>query len=64
MWIANYDNKDVKWEQAQSLNLGIDFTLFNNKLGGSFDVYNKKTKDLLYVLNLPAQAIGGGQSPL
>ncbi|MGN7783727.1 SusC/RagA family TonB-linked outer membrane protein [Niabella sp. 22666] len=63
VWIANYDNKDVKWEQAQSVNLGIDFTLFNNKLGGSFDVYNKKTKDLLYVLNLPAQAIGGGQSP-
>lgn len=63
VWIANYDNPDVKWEQAQSLNLGLDFTLLHHKLDGSFDVYNKTTKDMLYLLDLPAQAIGGGQSP-
>ncbi|WP_300604464.1 TonB-dependent receptor [Niabella sp.] len=63
VWTYAYDNPDIKWEQAQSLNLGIDFTLFRHKLDGSFDVYNKKTVDMLYKLDLPAQAIGGGSSP-
>ena len=63
VWISNYDNTDIKWEQAQSINLGLDFTLLDNKIDGSVDVYNKNTKDLLYVLNLPAQAVGGGTSP-
>ncbi|WP_245729164.1 SusC/RagA family TonB-linked outer membrane protein [Niabella drilacis] len=63
VWISGYANPDVKWEQAQSLNVGIDFTLLKHALDGSFDVYNKKTVDLLYPLALPAQAIGGGSSP-
>lgn len=63
VWISGYANPDVKWEQAQSLNIGIDFTVLKHTLDGSFDVYNKKTVDLLYPLALPAQAIGGGSSP-
>ncbi|AHF15964.1 SusC/RagA family TonB-linked outer membrane protein [Niabella soli] len=63
VWTSSYDNPNVKWEQAQSLNLGLDFTLLNHTIDGSFDVYNKKTKDLLYPLALPAQAVGGGGSP-
>lgn len=63
VWTYSYDNPDIKWEQAQSLNVGVDFSLVRHKLDGSFDWYNKKTVDMLYKLDLPAQAIGGGSSP-
>lgn len=40
-------NPDVKWEQKAELNVGLDFGLLNNRITGSIDVYNRKTKDLL-----------------
>ncbi|WP_280744767.1 MULTISPECIES: TonB-dependent receptor [unclassified Parabacteroides] len=47
------NNPDLKWEQTSSFNPGIDFTLFNGRLGGSFDYYIKETKDLLYYYTVP-----------
>lgn len=41
------NNPDLKWERTATINLGLDFGLFNNKLSGSIDVYNKKTTDLI-----------------
>jgi len=41
-------NPDLKWERTNVANIGIDFTLFNNLLSGSVDVYDKKTSDLIY----------------
>jgi len=41
-------NPDLKWEQKAETNIGLDFGLFNNRLTGSIDVYNRKTTDLLY----------------
>jgi TonB-dependent starch-binding outer membrane protein SusC len=43
-----------KWEQSTTYNAGIDFSLFNNRIGGSVDVYLKKTEDLLAPVNQPA----------
>lgn len=60
---TTYNNSDVKWEQAQSLNLGLDFTLLNGVIDGSFDWYDKKTKDMLYRVALPAVSVGGGLAP-
>jgi TonB-dependent starch-binding outer membrane protein SusC len=40
-------NPDLKWETTTSTNLGLDFSLFNNRVSGSVDIYNKDTKDLL-----------------
>jgi TonB-dependent starch-binding outer membrane protein SusC len=37
---------DLRWESTASTNLGIDFSLMNNRISGSVDVYQKKTKDL------------------
>lgn len=39
---------DVKWEETKSTNIGLDFGLFNNRLNGSIDVYQKFTDDLLF----------------
>ncbi|MHA4843458.1 SusC/RagA family TonB-linked outer membrane protein [Flavitalea antarctica] len=40
-------NPNTKWETTETLNLGVDATLFNGAIDFSFDVYQKDTKDLL-----------------
>jgi TonB-linked SusC/RagA family outer membrane protein len=40
---SNAGNPEVTWEKIKTLNLGIDFGLFKNRLYGSVDVYNKTT---------------------
>ena len=40
-------NDNLKWETTASYNLGIDFGLWNGRLGLVFDIYYKKTSDLL-----------------
>jgi TonB-linked SusC/RagA family outer membrane protein len=42
-------NPDLTWERAATFNIGVDFGLFNNKLTGSFDYFNKITSDILQV---------------
>ncbi|MBX2966485.1 MAG: TonB-dependent receptor [Cyclobacteriaceae bacterium] len=37
----------IRWETTSTLNLGVDFGLFNNRLTGTVEVYNRKTFDLL-----------------
>ena len=44
---ARNPNPDLKWEKKGEWNLGFDFRLFNNKLGGSLDLYNRETVDVL-----------------
>jgi len=40
-------NSNLKWEQTTTSNVGIDFGLFNNRISGSVDAYQRITKDLL-----------------
>lgn len=37
----------VTWEKVESKNIGLDFGLFNNALTGSFEVFQRDTKDML-----------------
>lgn len=46
-------NPDLSWEKNETVNLGVDFGLFRNRISGSVDVYDKQTKDLL--LSQPIQ---------
>ena len=46
-------NPDLKWEQTEQTNVGVDFGFFNNRLTGSADYYVKKTSDLLLSLPVP-----------
>lgn len=41
-------NPALKWESTTTINVGADFTLFNGKLTGSVDYFNKNTKDILF----------------
>ncbi|MDP4208747.1 MAG: TonB-dependent receptor [Bacteroidota bacterium] len=49
-------NADLKWETTVTQNLGLDFGVFNNRLNGTFEVYQNKTKDLL--INFPITGVG------
>jgi len=40
-------NPDLRWEIGETLNIGVDYSMFNDKLNGSINVYNKTTKDLI-----------------
>jgi len=57
-WIPGYapasnPNPDLRWEKKAETNLGIDATLFNNAITLNLDLYNRKTKDLLYEYAVP-----------
>ena len=40
-------NDNLKWEQTKSFNAGLDFSVLNDRLSGTIEVYEKKTNDLL-----------------
>ncbi|MBS7254443.1 SusC/RagA family TonB-linked outer membrane protein [Flavobacterium branchiicola] len=57
---SNYPNPNLVWESLNQTNLGIDFTMLNNKLSASFDVYDKKSEGFLFQVPLPLYLTGGG----
>jgi TonB-linked SusC/RagA family outer membrane protein len=57
-WVAGLTvqqnaNPDLKWETTTEYNLGIDYSFFGGRLGGSIDAYTKTTNDLLYYYTVP-----------
>jgi len=45
---------DLKWETTTTYNVGLDFGFLNGRINGSLDYYNKKTKDMLIFVPIPA----------
>jgi TonB-linked SusC/RagA family outer membrane protein len=43
-----------KWEQTATANLALDFGLFDNRVTGTIEAYNRTTTDLLNEINQPA----------
>lgn len=57
-WATSYKisqnaNPDLKWESTAMLNIGLDFSLFNGRLGGTIEWYDKRTSDMLYTYKVP-----------
>lgn len=50
-------NKDLRWEKTNQYNVGLDLSLLDRKINFVFDVYYKKTNDLL--INVPVPLISG-----
>ncbi|KZE78296.1 SusC/RagA family TonB-linked outer membrane protein [Myroides marinus] len=40
----------LTWEKTASFNVGVDFSLFNNRIEGSVDYYKKRSIDLLFAV--------------
>lgn len=49
-------DENLKWEELQTYNAGIDFGFFSNRISGSVDAYYRETKDLLATVPVPAGA--------
>ena len=53
-------NSGLKWEETKEVNLGVDFGLFQGKVIGSFDYFNRDTEGILIQPPI-ASAVGEGQ---
>lgn len=58
---GNTANPDLKWESTGSSNAGFDVSFFNSRINLVFDMYYKKTDNLLLQLPLPAYVGSEGQ---
>lgn len=54
-------NPALKWETTDEINAGLDFTIFNDKISGSFDYFTRKTTGILITPPV-ASALGEGQT--
>ncbi|MDR1258362.1 MAG: TonB-dependent receptor [Tannerellaceae bacterium] len=46
--VSQNANPNLKWEETAMFNIGLDFSLFNGRIGGTVEWYDKKTSDMLY----------------
>lgn len=46
-------NPNLKWETTAQMDIGLDFSVLNNRLSFEIDYYQKKTSDLLLARNVP-----------
>lgn len=46
-------NPNLTWEKTAGLNIGVDFSLFKNRLSGTIEYYSTKTTDILLQRQLP-----------
>ncbi|WP_417941226.1 SusC/RagA family TonB-linked outer membrane protein [Flavobacterium sp. RS13.1] len=56
-FISQPANPNLRWEKTAILNLGVDFSILNNRLGGTVEYYKKNSKDL--IVEFPVSAFYG-----
>ncbi len=61
--ITSYNDPNITWETTTIGNFGIDAVLLNNKLNLTFEIYDKKTKNILREVNLASQ-VGNLNGPV
>ena len=52
-YVSQLPNADLGWEFSKTWNVGIDFSVLNNRLSGTMEYYVTKTEDILLGLGLP-----------
>lgn len=57
--LSQFGNNTLQWEEQTMTNLGLDFGLWNDRLTGNVDVYERKTDKLFTSINLSAAAGAG-----
>ncbi|WP_426492685.1 SusC/RagA family TonB-linked outer membrane protein [Hymenobacter sp. 102] len=50
---SNIGNSNLKWEQTTSTNYAVDFGVLNNRITGTVEYFDAKTKDLLLARQIP-----------
>ncbi len=59
--VLSRGNPNVTWETTTQSNIGLNLSMFNGKIDFEFDVWNKKTEDILF--RLPLLAVQGEGEP-
>ncbi len=54
MYRPNQYNPNLVWETTETINLGLDYGFWNNRITGAIDLFKKKTTDLLAYVQVPA----------
>ncbi|MDG1692350.1 MAG: SusC/RagA family TonB-linked outer membrane protein, partial [Methylophilaceae bacterium] len=49
-------NPDLQWETSEQFNIGLDFSILNDRVFVSADYYNKKTQNMIFPLALPVSS--------
>lgn len=52
-YVKGLANKDLRWQQKYDTNIGLDFTLLNNRLTGRFDYYLATTDGMITAVTVP-----------
>lgn len=52
--VSAYPNPNLKWEQTDQVNIGLDASLFARRLVFGVDIYYKKTSDAFTTVNVPS----------
>ncbi len=47
IYSSSLGNSDLGWESTASINLGLDYTILDQRISGQIDVYKAKTSDVL-----------------
>ncbi len=55
--VTSLYNKSVHWERSEQYDIGLDLSVLNERLSLEFDYYNRLTKDMLVVVDVPG-AVG------
>jgi len=53
-WVSSFGNPTLRWERTGTWNLGLDYSLWQGKLQGKMDLYDKQGEDLIAELSIPA----------
>jgi TonB-linked SusC/RagA family outer membrane protein len=56
--IDKVPNPNLTWETALQFDAGVDFSLFGNRIDGTFDYFDKSAKNFLFQASLPAFLLG------
>ncbi|MCF7568711.1 TonB-dependent receptor [Sabulilitoribacter arenilitoris] len=53
--VTGIPNDEIRWEETDQLDIGLNFGLFNDRLSGEITYFEKKTSDIILLTPLPAQ---------
>ncbi|MDF9796369.1 TonB-linked SusC/RagA family outer membrane protein [Catalinimonas alkaloidigena] len=59
---AQLANEDIKWEEVQQTDIGVDIGLFGDRLNITADWYSRQTQDMIYQVPVPLSSGFAGSS--
>src|SRR5690606_11370679 len=52
--VSAFANSALQWEKSDQVNIGMDLSIFSNKVTVTAEYYNKQTNDMLLNVSIPA----------